>query len=461
MEGSVDMQDNYIKSVDPTSPLRGKAELGDTVVSINGNEILDVLDYKFFAYDRELDVVLRRPDGSEYGVRVKKDEGGDLGLDFGSYLMDAPRACANACVFCFIDQLPRGMRRTMYFKDDDARLSFLLGNYITLTNLSAREVERIIALHVSPINVSVHTTNPELRCKMLRNPRAGESLDVMRRFAEAGIVMNCQIVCCPGLNDGAELTRSMRELEALWPAVHSVSIVPVGLTRFREHLYPLTPFTPEHAAETVDLVEAFSEGCLRRHGSRIFFCGDELYLKAGRALPDEAFYEEFTQLENGVGMLRLLETEFRSALKLADAPDGRDFTIAAGVAAAPLLEKLLLLARKAFPTLRGRVVAVENDFFGRSITVTGLVTGGDLIAQLKGRELGERLLISQNMLRRQEMDFLDDVTLEGASAALGLPIYPVECDGFALCDAMFGILPQLRLPERGETGEQFYRYNQN
>ena len=394
-------------------------------------------------------------------MRVRKDEGGDLGLDFGSYLMDAPRSCANACVFCFIDQLPRGMRRTMYFKDDDARLSFLLGNYITLTNLSAREVERIIALHVSPINVSVHTTNPELRCRMLRNPRAGESLDVMRRFAKAGIVMNCQIVCCPGLNDGEELTRSMRELEALWPAVHSVSIVPVGLTRFREHLYPLTPFTAEHAAETVDLVEGFSEGCLHRHGSRIFFCGDELYLKAGRALPDEAFYEEFTQLENGVGMLRLLETEFRSALKLADAPDGRDFTIAAGVAAAPLLEKLLLLAREAFPTLRGRVVAVENDFFGRSITVTGLVTGGDLIAQLKGRELGERLLISQNMLRRQEMDFLDDVTLEGASAALGLPIYPVECDGFALCDAMFGILPQLRLPERGETGEQFYRYNQN
>ena len=455
------MRDNYIKSVDPTSPLRGKAEVGDTVVSINGNEILDVLDYKFFAYDRELDVILRRPDGSEYAVRVRKDEGGDLGLDFGSYLMDAPRSCANACVFCFIDQLPRGMRRTMYFKDDDARLSFLLGNYITLTNLSAREVERIIALHVSPINVSVHTTNPELRCRMLRNPRAGESLDVMRRFAKAGIVMNCQIVCCPGLNDGEELTRSMRELEALWPAVHSVSIVPVGLTRFREHLYPLTPFTAEHAAETVDLVEGFSEGCLHRHGSRIFFCGDELYLKAGRALPDEAFYEEFTQLENGVGMLRLLETEFRSALKLADAPDGRDFTIAAGVAAAPLLEKLLLLAREAFPTLRGRVVAVENDFFGRSITVTGLVTGGDLIAQLKGRELGERLLISQNMLRRQEMDFLDDVTLEGASAALGLPIYPVECDGFALCDAMFGILPQLRLPERGETGEQFYRYNQN
>ena len=455
------MEDNFIKSIDPTSPLRGRAAVGDTVVSINGNEILDVLDYKFFAYDRKLDVVLRRPDGTQYAVAVKKGEGGDLGLDFGSYLMDAPRACANACVFCFIDQLPRGMRRTMYFKDDDARLSFLLGNYITLTNLTEREVERIIALHVSPINVSVHTTNPELRCKMLRNPRAGESIEIMRRFAGAGIVMNCQIVCCPGLNDGEELERSMRELEAMFPAVHSVSIVPVGLTKFREHLYPLTPFTKEHAGETIDLVEGFSESCLHRRGSRIFFCGDELYLKAGRELPDETFYEEFTQLENGVGMLRLLETEFRSALKLADEPDGVDFTVATGVSAAPHLEKLLTLAQAAFPTLKGRVCAIANDFFGRSIDVTGLVTGGDLIAQLKGRELGERLLISQSMLRRQEQDFLDDVTLEQASRELGLPVYPVECDGFALCDAMFGILPELRLPQREESGEQFYRYNQN
>ena len=402
------MEDNYIKSVDPTSPLHGRVAPGDTITAINGNEILDVLDYKFFAYDRRLEVRLRRPDGTEYSLHVRKDEGGDLGLDFGSYLMDAPRSCANACVFCFIDQLPRGMRRTMYFKDDDARLSFLLGNYITLTNLSEREVERIIALHVSPINVSVHTTNPELRCKMLRNPRAGESIAIMRRFAEAGIVMNCQIVCCPGLNDGEELQRSMRELAEMWPAVHSVSVVPVGLTRFREHLYPLTPFTPEHAGETIDQVEAFSAECLQKLGSRIFFCGDELYLKAGRELPEEEFYEEFTQLENGVGMLRLLETEFRSALKLADEPDGLDFTIATGVSAAPQLEKLLRLAKAAFPRLKGRVCPIENDFFGRSINVTGLVTGGDLIAQLRGKELGERILISQNMLRRQEMDFLDE-----------------------------------------------------
>lgn len=455
------MEDNYIKSVDPTSPLHGRVTPGDTIVSINGNEILDVLDYKFFAYDRDLEVCLQRPDGTQYSLHVKKGEGGDLGLDFESYLMDAPRSCANACVFCFIDQLPRGMRKTMYFKDDDARLSFLLGNYITLTNLSAREVERIIALHVSPINVSVHTMNPELRCKMLRNPRAGETIDIMRRFAKAGIVMNCQIVCCPGLNDGDELLRSMRELEALWPAVHSVSIVPVGLTRYRKHLYPLTPFTREHAGETLDLVEGFSETCLHKHGSRIFFCGDELYIKAERELPPDEFYEEYTQLENGVGTLRLLETEFKSAVKLADAPDGIDFAIATGVSAAPYLQKLLDHAREAFPELKGHVYAIENDFFGHSINVAGLVTGGDLIRQLKGKTLGERLLVSQNMLRRQELDFLDDVKLEEASDALGVPIYPVESDGFALCDAMFGILPEVSLPVREQAEEAFYRYNQN
>ena len=453
------MEDNFIKSVDPTSPLSGRVSAGDTVVSINGNDILDVLDYKFFAYDRKLDVCLQRPDGTRYSIEVKKNEGGDLGLDFESYLMDAPRACSNACVFCFIDQLPRGMRKTMYFKDDDARLSFLLGNYITLTNLSDREVERIIALRVSPINVSVHTMNPELRCKMLRNPRAGQSIEIMRRFAKAGIVMNCQIVCCPGLNDGEELLYTMRELEALWPSVHSVSVVPVGLTRFREHLYPLTPFTEEHAGETLDLVESFAETCRKKHGSRIFFCGDELYIKAGRDLPPDEYYEEYTQLENGVGTLRLLETEFKSAVKLADEPDGVDFAIAAGVSAAPYLDRLLQYAKTFFPGLKGHVYAIENDFFGRSINVTGLITGGDLIRQLRDKELGGRLLISQNMLRRREMDFLDDVTIEEASAALGVPIYPVESDGFALCDAMFGLLPEVHLPEREQTNEKFYRYN--
>lgn len=453
--------ENIIKSIDRGSPLHRKAHVGDAVIAINGNKIIDVLDYKFFAYDSRLKVLLRRPDGSEYEVAVRKSEGGDLGLEFESYLMDTPRSCANNCVFCFIDQLPKGMRRTMYFKDDDARLSFLLGNYITLTNLSKREIERIISLHISPINVSVHTTNPALRCKMLQNPRAGESIETMRRFAAAGIVMNCQIVCCPGLNDGEELLRSMRDLEEMYPGVHSVSIVPVGLTRFREGLYPLTPYTKELAAETIDMVTAFGDECLKRHGTRIFFCGDELYIKAERELPPDEFYEEHTQLENGVGMIRLLETEFRSALMLSDEPDGLPFSIATGVSAAPYFEKLLGMAKEKYGTIKGQVYAIENDFFGRSINVTGLITGQDLIRQLKGRELGERLLISQNMLRREEMDFLDDVTLEQASKELGVPIYPIEQDGFALWDAMAGELPEIRLPVRAEPTEEYYKYNQN
>jgi len=283
----------------------------------------------------------------------------------------------------------------------------------------------------------------------------------MRRFAKAGITMNCQIVCCPGLNDGEELMRSMRDLAELWPAVHSVSIVPVGLTKFREKLYPLTPFTMEHAAETIDMVEAFSAQCLEKYGSRIFFCGDELYIKAQRELPPDEFYEEYTQLENGVGMLRLQETEFRSAVKLADEPDYVDFSIATGVSAAPFFENLLAIARERFPRLKGHVYAIENDFFGRSINVSGLITGGDLIAQLKGKDLGERLLISQNMLRREEMDFLDDVTLDQAVQALGVPIYPVEQDGFALFDAMAGELPALKAPQESPVSGEFYRYNQN
>lgn len=454
------MDRNIIKAIDRDSPLRHRAKVGDALVSINGNRIVDVLDYKFFAYDRDLRVVLRRPGGEEYAVRLRKSEGGDLGLDFESYLMDAPRSCANNCVFCFIDQLPKGMRKTMYFKDDDARLSFLLGNYITLTNLSPREIDRIIALHVSPVNVSVHTTNPELRVRMLRNPRAGESIAVMQRLAEAGITMNCQIVCCPGLNDGEELLRSMRDLRELYPAVNSVSVVPVGLTKYRQGLFPLTAFTPAHAGETIDLVTAYGDTCKRELGSRIFFCGDELYLKAGRELPPDEFYEDYVQLENGVGMMRLLETEFSSALKLGGEPDGVPFSIATGVSAAPFFRRLTELAGEKYSGIRGKVYPVENDFFGRSINVAGLVTGGDLIAQLKGRDLGERVFISWNMLRRQEQDFLDGVTLEEASAALGVPVLPTESDGFALFDAMCGILPQLPPPCRGESGEQYYRYNQ-
>ena len=456
------MKNDVISKIDNDSPLLHKAHIGDEIVSINGNVIHDVLDYKYFSYEPVLHIKLRRKDGTEHIVRVEKPEGRDLGLEFAEYLMDNPRSCANNCVFCFIDQLPKGMRKTMYFKDDDARLSFLLGNYITLTNLSEREIQRIIDLHISPVNISVHATDPELRVRLLRNKNAGKCVDIMRRFAGGGIVMNCQIVCCPGLNDGKALMQTMQDLAAMHPAVHSVSIVPVGLTKFREGLYPLTPFTPEHAAETLDLVNAFGDECVKKFGARVFFCADELYLKAGRELPPEEFYEEFTQLENGVGMLRLQQTEFRSALSLSDPPDGVPFSMAAGVSAAPFLEKLLCTAQEKYATIKGHVYAIENDFFGRSINVSGLITGQDLIAQLRGKDLGERLLISNNMVRHDELDFLDDITLEQASAALGVPIYPVDADGFALCDAMFGILPEVHLPDRGNgstDGAEYYKYN--
>lgn len=453
--------ENVIKSIDATSPLRRHAAPGDIVVSINGKPVEDVLDYKFYSYEPALEVVLRSGDGTERTVHVIKQPGEDLGLDFESYLMDSPRSCSNNCVFCFIDQLPKGMRKTMYFKDDDARLSFLMGNYITLTNLSEREIQRIIDLRISPINVSVHTTNPALRIKMLRNPRAGESIETMRRFARAGIKMNCQIVCCPGLNDGEELMASMRDLAGMWPAMHSVSIVPVGLSKYRERLYKLTPFTPEHSAETIEMITKFGDECLEKYGSRIFFCGDEMYLKAGLPLPPDEFYEEHTQLENGVGMMRLLETEFNSALKLSDEPDGVKFSIATGCLAAPLLQKLMCTAKEKYDILNGTVFAIENDFFGHAIDVAGLVTGGDLIRQLKGKNLGERLLIPQCMLRRDEMDFLDGVTLKQASDELGIPIYPIGSDGFDLCDAMFGILPEVKMPYIDGENTQYYKYNQN
>ena len=456
------MKENTIKSIDISSPLRHRVHAGDRLLRINGSPIRDVMDYKFFSYDPVLELELSDAEGCEYSVRVEKPEGMDLGLEFESYLMDSPRSCANNCVFCFIDQLPKGLRPTMYFKDDDSRLSFLLGNYITLTNLSEREIQRIIDLRISPINVSVHTTDPELRVKMLRNRNAGKCLDIMRRFAQGGIVMNCQIVCCPGLNDGEALSRTMEELAAMYPAVHSVSVVPVGLTKYREGLFELEPFTKEHAAETVAQVTAFGDGCLEKYGSRIFFCSDELYILAGITLPEDEFYEEHTQLENGVGMIRLLETEFKSALSLSAEPDGVPFSIACGSSVAPYFEELVSMAQQKYGNIKGRVYAIENDFFGHSVNVSGLITGRDLIAQLSGKELGERLFISQNMLRREELDFLDDVTLEEASEALGVPVFPVEQDGFALWDAISGdALPEIRLPKRDENRERFYKYNQN
>ena len=490
---------HIIKSIDPTSPLRRKVRVGEQLLAVNGKKIIEVLDYKFYSYEAQLLLELETPEGQTKLVSVKKPLGADLGLSFETYLMDRPRRCANNCVFCFVDQTPPGMRQSLYFKDDDARLSFLMGCYITLTNLSPREVQRIIDLHISPVNISVHATDPVLREKLLKNPRAGQCLDIMGRFAEAGITMNCQIVCCPGWNDGAALERSMSDLLALHPAVHSVSVVPVGLTRHREGLPHIEAFTPETAAQTIAQVTAFGDKCLAEKGERIFFCSDELYLKAGLPLPEDDFYEDHAQLENGVGMLRLLEAEFKLAMKLGGKPERKPaaklaktrsdtlgsasdfgsattgdaaipggvstpapaFSLACGTAVAPFMEKLLCTAKEKYDTLNYTVYPIKNDFFGHSVDVSGLITGRDLIAQLKGKALGDYLLISQNMLRREEMDFLDDVTLEQASAALGLPIYPIEQDGGALWDAVCGELPSLRLPKRDGEDTEYYRYNQN
>ena len=435
---------NIIKSIDNISPLLGLVNTGDELISINGNKIVDVLDYKFYSYDPVLNIEF-----SSGKIRIEKEEGEDLGLEFEDYLMDSPRACANNCIFCFIDQLPKGMRSTMYFKDDDARLSFLLGNYITLTNLSEREIERIIDLRISPVNVSVHTTNPELRCMMLRNKNAGRSIDVMRRFAQNGIIMNCQIVCCPGINDKRELERTMEDLSSMYPAVNSVSVVPVGLTKYRDGLYKLEPFTVESAFETVKQVEEFSGKCLRKYGSRIFFCGDELYLKANLDIPEDEFYEEYTQLENGVGMIRLLETEFMSAIAFSD-DKIKHGSIACGESVAPYMERLVKAANEKCGSENFKVYPVKNNYFGTSVNVSGLITGGDLVSQLKGKDLGEFLLISQNMIRKQERDFLDDVKLEDASKALNVPIHTVEQDGFALYDAMCGIFNEEIMKKYGE-----------
>lgn len=431
-----------ITDIEQNSPAsKSHLAVGDKLIAVNGKAINDVLDYKFFTYDKRLLIEAQTPDGKLKLVKISKEEGQDIGLVFETYLMDKAHACSNRCIFCFVDQMPRGMRRTLYFKDDDARLSFLMGNYITLTNLSDREAQRIIDLHISPINISVHTMNPELRSLMLGNPRGGESLNIMRRFAEAGITMNCQIVCCPGINDKDELQYSMEEMAAMYPAVNSVSIVPVGLTKYRERLHKLTPFTKSPAIETIRQVEAFSEKCLKNYGTRIFFCSDELYLKAELPIPDDDFYEEYTQLENGVGMLRLLTHEFESAMDASDISDitPTPFSLATGVSAAPFMDMLLNRVKERYPDLQANVYAIVNDFFGHTIDVAGLVTGGDLIAQLKGKSLGKRLLIPQNMLRHGEGVFLDDITLEDVERELNVKITVTEQDGGKLFEAMTAI----------------------
>ncbi len=433
-EGAAEMA--VIKSVDASSPAeRAGVRAGDELLSIGGHAVRDVLDYKFYGYDAKLDVVVARG-GSQRAYHIKKHEGEELGLNFESYLIDKTRRCSNKCVFCFIDQMPPNMRDTLYFKDDDARMSFLLGNYISLTNLSEADVERMVKMRISPVNISVQTTNPALRVKMLGNPRAGESLQIMRRFADARIMMNCQIVVCPGLNDADELRRSLTDLTELFPAVGSISVVPVGLTKYREGLAPLTPMDREKARETIALANAIGEQCLEKWGTRVVYCADEMYLTAGLAVPEPEYYEEYAQLENGVGMMALMEDEFHAALGRMHPQHMKRFTIATGEAAAPYIKRLVDEAARTCDNAEYRVEAIPNDFFGHTVTVAGLVTGQDIAKRLRGHITGDRVLIPANMLRHGGDVFLDDMPLDDLAGQLGVPVIPVENDGAAFLEAI-------------------------
>ncbi len=429
-----------VTSVDRGSPAaRAGFRTGDDLISLAGHKIRDVFDLKFYSYESVLSAEILRG-GKPHTLRIRKAEGEPLGLGFESYLIDEPRSCRNKCIFCFIDQMPPGMRETLYFKDDDARLSFLQGNYITLTNLSDEDVERIKLMRISPINVSVHTTDPELRCRMLQNRFAGESLRRLGELAEAGVSLNAQIVLCPGWNDGEALVRTLADLSALGEALESASVVPVGLTKFRDGLTPLRPLTAQEAADTIDAVDAAAKKMLRERQSRVFYCSDELYLTSGRELPSVEYYEDFPQLENGVGMLALFLDEFGAALDGLTAPEKpRHVSLATGRLFAPILRKAVDLLRRKCNNIDCVVYDIRNDFFGELITVAGLVTGGDLIAQLRGKPLGELLIIPKTMLRSGEDVFLDDVSVSDVERELGVPVLPVESGGVDLVDVILGL----------------------
>ncbi len=428
-------------------------EPGDALLTINGNEIGDVLDYHYLIHDEYLLVLVEKADGEEWELEIEKDYDEDLGIVFENGLMDEYRSCRNRCIFCFIDQMPKGMRDTLYFKDDDSRLSFLQGNYVTLTNMSEEDLSRIITYRMEPINISVQTTNPELRCMMLNNRFAGEALKKLDRLYEAGIQMNGQIVLCKGVNDGEELTRSIRDLTRYLPYMESVSVVPVGLSKYREGLYPLEPFTKEEAKEVLAVIRRWQRECMERHGTHFVHASDEWYLLAGEELPGEESYDGYLQLENGVGMLRLLMDEFHEALaaEQAKAPDGRQaqphrISIATGYLAAPFIRQLAEECMEAFPDRGITVYPIRNDFFGEMITVSGLLTGQDLLAQLRGADLGERLLLPCNLLRSGEEVFLDDMTLGELKTALQVETDIVKSSGQDLLMAMLG-----RQNQKGST----------
>ena len=423
--------EHIISSVAPGSIAQEMGiEPGDRLLEVNGKSPEDVFDYRYLMNEEEILVLIRKVNGEEWELEIEKEYEDDLGIEFENGLMDDYRSCRNKCIFCFIDQLPKGMRSTLYFKDDDSRLSFLQGNYLTLTNMSEHDIDRIIQYKLSPINISFQTMNPELRCKMLHNRFAGEIFDKVKRLKDAGIIMNGQIVLCRGVNDGAELERSIRELTAYMPQLESVSVVPVGLTRYRDGLYPLEPFTKEDACEVLDLIHGWQEKLYKEWGNHFIHAGDEWYILAERPIPEEKTYDGYLQLENGVGMVRLLEEEVVQTLAGMTGDDRKIHrTIATGELAAPFLRKHVESVRKKYPNVNIQVLAIKNDFFGGKITVAGLITGRDLISQLKGKDLGDRLLLTNHMLKSGEPVFLDDVTVDDVQNALQIKVSIVESSG--------------------------------
>ena len=413
---------------------------GDKLLAINGNEIQDVFDYYYYEESEQLLLLIEKPDGEEWELGIEKDEDESLGIEFDQSLMDEYRSCRNKCMFCFIDQMPKGMRETLYFKDDDSRLSFLQGNYITLTNMSDHDVERIVKYRLEPINISFQTTNPELRCKMLHNRFAGEALKKVDILYRGQIEMNGQIVLCKGVNDGEELERTIRDLTGYLPYLKSVSIVPVGLTKYRDGLYPLEPFTKEDAREVLSVIHRWQEKIYQEHGIHMIHAGDEWYVLAEEEVPEEERYDGYLQLENGVGMMRLLFNEVQEALS-AVTGDGRqrEISLATGRLMYPYIGKILEEIRKKFPNITTHLYAIRNDFFGERITVSGLITGQDLTGQLKGQPLGERLLLPCNMLKIGEPVFLDDFTLEEVENSLQVKTDIVKSSGQDLLDAVIGV----------------------
>lgn len=409
---------------------------GETLLSINSNEIVDVLDYRFYQVNRKLTLEVADEEKNVRTIEMTKGEYEEIGLEFETYLMDKQHSCRNKCIFCFIDQLPKGMRESLYFKDDDSRLSFLFGNYITLTNITEHEIDRIIKMHISPINVSVHTTNPELRCKMMNNRFAGDTLKYLKRFADAGITLNCQIVSCPGINDGDELVRTLTDLENL--GVNMTAIVPVGLTRYRENLYPLVPYNKETAGQTIDIIEKMGDECVKKHGRRIFFPGDEFYLLAEREIPSPEFYEDFSALEDGIGMIAYLTDDVGWKLEELDADESlcHKVTIACGEGVFPYMKRIMSMINEKFPNITINTRAIKNNFFGGGVNVSGLVTGGDLIDQLRGDDLGDRLIIPSSMLRFENDLFLDDVSTDDVERNLGVTLVPVNNNGNDLVEAV-------------------------